>query len=89
MSKRLLGGIIGCRYKTSSWHLCKSVVSVKKIYKSLIYIYESCERERSRRWYNTFWIMKISTSWSSVFSFQCSSDFVFTAYVTVYYYYHV
>ena len=32
----------------------------------------------------TFWIMlKISTSWSSLFSFQCS-DFVFTAYVTVY-----
>ena len=21
MSKRLLGGIIGCKYKTSSWHL--------------------------------------------------------------------
>ena len=26
--------------------------------------------------------------WSSLFSFQCS-DFVFKAYVTVYYYYHV
>ena len=33
-------------------------------------------------------MLKISTSWSSLFSFQCS-DFVFTAYVTVYYYYHV
>ena len=32
----------------------------------------------------TFWIMlKISTSWSSLFSFQCS-DFGFTFYVTVY-----
>ena len=36
----------------------------------------------------TFWIMKISTPWPSLFSFQCS-DFVVTAYVTVYYYYHV
>ena len=36
----------------------------------------------------TFWIMKISTSWPSLFSFLCS-DFVVTAYVTVYYYYHV
>ena len=35
----------------------------------------------------TFWIiLKISTSWSSLFSFQCS-DFGFIAYVTVYYYY--
>ena len=30
----------------------------------------------------TFWIMKISTSWSSLFSFQCS-DFGFTAYVSI------
>ena len=37
----------------------------------------------------TFWIMlKIPTTWSSLFSFQCS-DFVFTAYVTVCFYYHV
>ena len=37
----------------------------------------------------TFWIMlKISTPWSSLFSFQCSDVIVFTAYyVTVYYYY--
>ena len=35
-------------------------------------------------------MLKISTSsWSSLFSFQCSSDFGFTAYVTVNYYYHV
>ena len=33
-------------------------------------------------------MLKISTSWSSLFSFQCS-DFGFTAYVTEYYYYHV
>ena len=39
----------------------------------------------------TFWItLKISTSWSSLSSFQfINSDFGFTAYVTVYYYYHV
>ena len=36
----------------------------------------------------SLWIMKISTSWPSLFSFQCS-DFVVTAYVTVCYYYHV
>ena len=34
------------------------------------------------------YVLKISTSWSSLFSFQCS-DFVFKAYVTVYYYCHV
>ena len=31
-------------------------------------------------------MLKIFTSWSSLFSFQCS-DFGFTAYVTLYYYY--
>ena len=35
-----------------------------------------------------FMLKIISTSWSSLFSFQCS-DFGFAAYVTVYYYYHV
>ena len=34
-------------------------------------------------------IMKISTSWSSLFSFQCRSEIIFIAYVVVVVYYYV